>query len=66
MYIVFLRGLVRLLVIANVVPSLPIHVNLTMVAKRSSETSVRTTATLRQSQKTAFFIATTVKTSNLA
>jgi hypothetical protein len=44
---VFLRSVFRLLVSANVVPSSPILVTLIMEAIRSSETSVLTRATLR-------------------
>jgi hypothetical protein len=43
----FLRNVHRLLVTANVVPSLPILVSLMMEALRSSETSVLTRATRR-------------------
>jgi hypothetical protein len=43
---IFLRGVLRLLVTANVVPSSPILVLLMIEAVRSSETSVLTTATL--------------------
>jgi hypothetical protein len=42
---IFLRGVRRLLVTANVVPSLPILVTLMMEAIRSSETLVLTRAT---------------------
>jgi hypothetical protein len=52
----------RLLVTANVVPSSQIFVTLLMEALSTSETSVFTRATF---QKTAFFIVTAVKTSNL-
>jgi hypothetical protein len=44
---IFLRSVRRLLVAANVVPSLPILVTLTMEALRSSEKSVLITATWR-------------------
>jgi hypothetical protein len=43
--IVFLHGALRLLVMANVVPSSPILVTLIMEALHSSETSVLTRAT---------------------
>jgi hypothetical protein len=55
----------RLLVTANVLPISPLLVSLVMEALCSSETSVLTRATWRISQKTAFFIVTAVKTSNL-
>jgi hypothetical protein len=55
----------RLLVTANVVPSSPILVTLMIEALLSSETSALTKATRRTYQKTAFFIATAVKTSIL-
>jgi hypothetical protein len=45
--IVFLWGMLRLLVTANVVSSSPILVTLIMDAMRSSETLVLTTATWR-------------------
>jgi hypothetical protein len=45
MYVVFLRCVLRLLVTAEVVPSLPILVTLIMEALRSSETLVLTRAT---------------------
>jgi hypothetical protein len=51
----------RLLVTANVVPSSPILVTLMMETLSSSETSPQGVT----SQKTAFFIVTAVKTSNL-
>jgi hypothetical protein len=44
---VFLRSVHRLLVTANVVPSSPILVTLSMAALSSSETSVHTRATQR-------------------
>jgi hypothetical protein len=62
---VFLRSVRRLLVTANVVPSSPIIATLMMEALRPSETPVLTRATRRNIQKTAFFIVTAVKTSNL-
>jgi hypothetical protein len=46
-YIVFLRSLLRLLVTANVVPSLPILDNLMMQVVGSSEMLVTTKATQR-------------------
>jgi hypothetical protein len=61
----FLRRLPRLLVAASIVPSPPILVTLMEEALGSSETSVLTRATRVTSQKTSFFIVTTVKTSNL-
>jgi hypothetical protein len=56
----------RLLVTANVVSSSPILVTLMKEALSSSETSVLTRATGVTSQKTSFFIVTSLKTSNLA
>jgi hypothetical protein len=63
-YIIRVKRVRRLLVTANV-PSSPILVTLMMEALSSSETSVLTRATGITSQKTAFFIVTAVKTSNL-
>jgi hypothetical protein len=63
--IVFLRRVRRLLVTANAVSSSPTLVTLMMDALSSYETSVLTRDTGITSQKTAFFIATAVKTSNL-
>jgi hypothetical protein len=52
-------------VTANVVPSSPNLVTLMMEALRSSETSVLQQLHGVTSQKTQFFIVTSVKTSNL-
>jgi hypothetical protein len=60
---VFLHGVRRLLVIANVAPSSQILVTLVMEALRSSETSVQPHGIT--SQNMAFCIVTIVKTSNL-
>jgi phospholipid N-methyltransferase len=57
--------LLRLLVTGSVVPSSLILVTLMMEAIRSSETSFLQELHGRTSQKTAFFIATAMKTSNL-
>jgi hypothetical protein len=54
----YLGNVIRLLVTANVVPSLPILVSLMLEAICSPETST--------SQEMAFFIVTALKTSNLA
>jgi hypothetical protein len=61
---VFLYGMRRLLVTANVVPSSPI-VTLMMEALSSSETSFLQEIHGVTSQRTQFFIVTAVKTSNL-
>jgi hypothetical protein len=63
--LVFHLSISRLLVTANVAPSSTILFILMMEALRSSETLVLTTATRRNTQKTAFFIVIAVKTSNL-
>jgi hypothetical protein len=64
--IVFLRSVLWLLVTANVFLSSPILVALMMEAIRTSETSVLTRDPRGvTSQKTAFFIVTAVRTSNL-
>jgi hypothetical protein len=55
----------RLLVTANIVSSSPIFATLMMEAICPSETSILTKATRVTSQKTAFFMDTAVKTSNL-
>jgi hypothetical protein len=55
----------RLLVTANVVPSLPILVTLMKEAVSSSKTSVLTEPHGVTFQKTSYFIVTVVKTSNL-
>jgi dihydroorotate dehydrogenase len=59
-----LRSVRRLLLTANVVFISTILVTLMIDALRSSETSVFTRSHGLTSQKTAFFILTTVKTSN--
>jgi hypothetical protein len=59
------QAVLRFLVTANVVPNPPILVTLTMESLRSSETSVLTRSTRLTSQKTAFLIVTSVKTSNI-
>jgi hypothetical protein len=59
---VFLLTVLRLLVIANVVPSSPILVTLMMEVLRSSETSVLQEPHCITSQKTTFFIVTAVET----
>jgi hypothetical protein len=64
-HIVFLCGVLRLLVTANVVPSLLTVVTLMMEVIHSSESLVLTRAYGLTSQNMAFFIVTTVKTSNL-
>jgi hypothetical protein len=58
------KGVRRLLVKANVVPSSPILLTLMMEALSSSEMSVLTRTIWCKSQKTAFFILTAVETSN--
>jgi DNA polymerase III psi subunit len=60
-----IRSLLRLLVTANVVPISPILVTLMTDMIHSSEASVLTRVTPLTAQKTAFFIVTAVKTSNL-
>jgi hypothetical protein len=62
---VYLRSVLRLLVTANVVPSFLTLSTLMMEAILSFETSVHARATRDTAQKTAFFEATAVKTSNL-
>jgi hypothetical protein len=62
---VFLRSVRQLLVTVNVVPISSIPVTLMIEVLRSSETSVLQQPHGVTSQKTAFFIVTTVKTSNL-
>jgi hypothetical protein len=54
-----------MLIIGNIVPSLPILVTLTMEAICSSETWFLQEPHGATSQKTAFFIVTAVKTTNL-
>jgi hypothetical protein len=64
--VVFLRSVRRLLVRASVVPSSPILVTLMKEALSTSETSVLTRATWRNtSQKTPLLIVIASKTSNL-
>jgi hypothetical protein len=58
-----LHSVRRLLVTVNVVPASPILVTLMMEKLKSSRTSVLTHGIT--SEKTAFFIVTAVKTSNL-
>jgi hypothetical protein len=60
-----LRGVLQLLVTADVVPSSAILINLMMEAIRSSERFVLIRAHGVISQMTTFFIVTAVKTSNL-
>jgi hypothetical protein len=60
-----LYSVFRLLVTAHVVPSSLILSNLMIVAISSSETSVLIERHGGTFQKTAFFIVTAVKTSNL-
>jgi hypothetical protein len=55
----------RLKITVNIVPSWPILVALMMEEIHPSETSVFTKANGAASQKTAFFIVTAEKTSNL-
>jgi hypothetical protein len=62
---VFIRSALRLLVIANVVPSSPILVILMMEATRSSEMSVLTTATPRDNPEHGIPHSHGLKTSNL-
>jgi hypothetical protein len=59
------RSVLRLLVTANIVPSSPIVVALMMEAIRSNERWFLQEQQGVTSQKTAFFIVTAVKTSNL-
>jgi hypothetical protein len=63
--IVFLRSVRRLLVTANVVPIKPILVTLIMEVLRSPKRRLLQEPHSTTSQKTAFFIVTAVKTSNL-
>jgi hypothetical protein len=51
--------------VTSVVPSSPILFTLMMAVIRTSETSILTRAAERHIQKTAFFIVTAVKVSNL-
>jgi hypothetical protein len=60
------RKVFRLLVTANIVPSLLIPVNLAMEAIPSSETSVITRATRRNMQKTAFSLTVTKSNDRLS
>jgi hypothetical protein len=60
--LVFLRGLLRLLHIANVVPSSPILVILMMEALRFSKSRFLLEPHDVPTQKTASFIVTAVKT----
>jgi hypothetical protein len=55
-HITFLRSALRLLGIANIVPTSPILVSMIMEATCPSEMSVLTRATRLTSLKTAFFI----------
>jgi hypothetical protein len=63
--LVFLRSLRRLLVTANVVPSSPIFVTLMMEVLCSLKRRFLQELQGVTFQKTAFFIVTAVKTSNL-
>jgi hypothetical protein len=62
---VFLRGLRRLLVTANVVPSSPILVNIMKEALGSSERRFLQEPHGVTTQKMPFFVVAAVKTSNL-
>jgi hypothetical protein len=57
--------MLRLIVNVNDVPNSPILVSMMMEVIHSSEASVVTRATRLSSQKSAFFLVTAVKTSNL-
>jgi hypothetical protein len=59
------RSVLRLLVTANVVHSSPIRVTLMMEVIRASKMLALTKPCGITSQKTAFFLVTAVKTSNL-
>jgi hypothetical protein len=62
----FLRSVLLLLATVNAVPSSLIPLTLLLEALRSSEPSVLTEPRGVTSKKTPFFIATAIKTSNLA